>query len=189
MSKRYQAFHDAQYGSLTLIQDTPFRLFDLPPELWSRICRLAVGVRDIEIRCSGRDNEQHPWEHECAITFDTLKALCIQPSITRVCKFVRAETLSTFDERSLSLSYEDCTLLPLFCFLRQVPNTLRHLVLSITVETQAREGQRPTGDMKSHGRMGFEVTNGVAGDRQGYQRSRVVSTRERSGAENLSGGR
>ncbi|GAB1731420.1 hypothetical protein NU195Hw_g1130t1 [Hortaea werneckii] len=61
----------------------PFRLLDLPPELWTRICTLAIlDPADITIKQAA-----YP------------KLVCLQtlqPSITRTCRALRSECLPLF---------------------------------------------------------------------------------------------
>ncbi|KAK5721641.1 hypothetical protein LTR15_006230 [Elasticomyces elasticus] len=61
----------------------PFRLFALPPELWSHICRLAVPQGQIiEIEGSMSDCEA--------------LSKVQQPPITRTCETIREETIDVF---------------------------------------------------------------------------------------------
>ena len=58
------------------------RLFDLPPELWIRICRFAVVKGKITIRNSD-DNKE-------------VARAVAQPALTRTCKVLREEALKLF---------------------------------------------------------------------------------------------
>ncbi|KAK4891950.1 hypothetical protein LTR27_009475 [Elasticomyces elasticus] len=62
---------------------TPFRLLSLPPELWSRICRLAV------------TRENQIWFSE-AMSCRYMERIVKQPAITLVCKTIREETIDLF---------------------------------------------------------------------------------------------
>lgn len=70
-------------ASLTCWKDKPFRLLDLPPELWSRICRLAVldGAPSRILHLRGY------------VRRDDLKRQLQAPAITTVCHAIRTETL------------------------------------------------------------------------------------------------
>ncbi|KAK3713503.1 hypothetical protein LTR37_008461 [Vermiconidia calcicola] len=72
-------------------QTKTFPLLDLPPELWSRIVRLAVKREDrmLEPRDLLRLSEQVQ-----------------QPAVTRVCKLLRRETLAHFYSRN-SFTFKD----------------------------------------------------------------------------------
>ncbi|KAK3641767.1 hypothetical protein LTR56_011094 [Elasticomyces elasticus] len=63
--------------------NTPFRLLSLPPELWSRICRLAV---------TRQDRMEFSEAMSCGVVENIVK----QPAITRVCKTIREETIDLF---------------------------------------------------------------------------------------------
>ncbi|KAK3644655.1 hypothetical protein LTR56_009593 [Elasticomyces elasticus] len=63
--------------------DTSFRLLSLPPELWSRICRLAV-------------TRQDPILFTEAMSPREVETLVKQPAITLVCKTIREETIDLF---------------------------------------------------------------------------------------------
>lgn len=61
----------------------PFRLFDLPPELWLRVCEFAV-IRPSTIRVG----KEPSLVDQVAITR--------QPAITRTCRLLRHESLPLF---------------------------------------------------------------------------------------------
>lgn len=62
---------------------SPFRLLDLPPELWTRVCEFAVTKHD-KIRVG---KEPKPADQE---------AVTRQPAITRTCRVLRIEALPMF---------------------------------------------------------------------------------------------
>ncbi|KAF2773401.1 hypothetical protein EJ03DRAFT_131248 [Teratosphaeria nubilosa] len=64
-------------------QEQPFRLLDLPPELWSNICKLAVLSEDTIVFELAKPRSQN----QIAVG---------QPSITQVCRLLRAEALPLF---------------------------------------------------------------------------------------------
>jgi len=80
---------DTALGAVTNINqvEKPFRLLDLPPELWSRVCEFAV-VSDepIEIRL----------RHDHRFSGPGLQ----WPNITRVCKVLRREALRLYYQRN-----------------------------------------------------------------------------------------
>ena len=61
----------------------PFRLLDLPPELWSRICRLAAAYEDPRVLDGN------------LMRFDFARRVA-QPAITKVCGAIRDESLPAF---------------------------------------------------------------------------------------------
>ncbi|TKA71460.1 hypothetical protein B0A55_07793 [Friedmanniomyces simplex] len=61
--------------------DQTFPLFELPPELWVRICRFAV-MRDAPTMLEPRT--------------DDFRSKVCQPAITRICRDIRKETLGCF---------------------------------------------------------------------------------------------
>ncbi|KAI6798132.1 hypothetical protein KC363_g717 [Hortaea werneckii] len=65
------------------VMNKPFRLLDLPPELWARICTLAIlDPADITI--------QHAY-HPNLVCSQTL-----QPPLTRTCRVLRGECVPLF---------------------------------------------------------------------------------------------
>lgn len=61
----------------------PFRLFDLPPELWLRICEFAVtSTKPIQVGREPRTKDQ--------------VAIVRQPAITRACRLLRSEALPLY---------------------------------------------------------------------------------------------
>ncbi|KAK3661617.1 hypothetical protein LTR56_000105 [Elasticomyces elasticus] len=70
-------------GDVDLNAENPFRLLDLPDELWSRICRLAIAQAEPIFL------PESFWPEEYK------EAVC-PPPITRVCKIVREEVLDEF---------------------------------------------------------------------------------------------
>lgn len=62
---------------------SPFRLFDLPPELWLRVCEFAV-LKPSPIRVGREPN----LKDQVAVTQ--------QPAITRTCRLLRHEALPVF---------------------------------------------------------------------------------------------
>lgn len=71
----------------------PFRLLDLPPELWARIVKLAVTSNDF-IKMEGT------WVNR----FEVQTAVK-QPAITRTCKALRAEALPAFYKHNTVVIY------------------------------------------------------------------------------------
>lgn len=78
---------------LTVLQAKPFRLLDLPPELWSRICSEVI-------------MSESPTELDDSLKRYQFEEKVAQPAITRVCKIVREEALPMF--YSSSFVYVDC---------------------------------------------------------------------------------
>lgn len=76
-------FEDAFISDYAILLRSPFRLFDLPPELWLRICAMAViQAKPLQI---GKE----------AYLRDSM-AIVKQPAITRTCRLIRDETLPIF---------------------------------------------------------------------------------------------
>lgn len=70
-----------------LIKDVPtFRLIDLPPELWSRICRLAAKSEDLARVNLTTKTRYHMY-------MKAIQSPVAPKSITLVCKAIREETL------------------------------------------------------------------------------------------------
>ncbi|KAK4892509.1 hypothetical protein LTR27_008973 [Elasticomyces elasticus] len=65
-------------------EETYFPLLDLPAEMWSYICRLAV-AQPSPIMLDGN-----------SMSRDLFRSLVVQPAITQVCKSIREETIGTF---------------------------------------------------------------------------------------------
>ncbi|KAK5686342.1 hypothetical protein LTS10_002459 [Elasticomyces elasticus] len=63
--------------------DSTFSLLSLPPELWSRICRLAV-------------SRDQPTKTDGCMSEPTAANLVQQPAITQTCKAIREETIDVF---------------------------------------------------------------------------------------------
>ncbi|KAK5695745.1 hypothetical protein LTR17_024429 [Elasticomyces elasticus] len=63
--------------------ETRFRLLSLPPELWSRTCRLAV-------------TRQDPMQFSEDMSCREVKNIVKQPAITLVCKIIREEIIDDF---------------------------------------------------------------------------------------------
>lgn len=61
----------------------PFRLFDLPPELWIKVCEFAV-------------TRSAPLDITRAKQIEHQKEIVRQPPITRVCRLLRQEALPLF---------------------------------------------------------------------------------------------
>ena len=74
-------------------QTQPFRLLDLPPELWVRIGKLAVPAETIVLPDSVSQ------KHIC----NRVK----QPAITRVCKTLRHELLALYYQQNVFVMIED----------------------------------------------------------------------------------
>ncbi|KAK4891949.1 hypothetical protein LTR27_009474 [Elasticomyces elasticus] len=72
--------------------ESTFRLLSLPPELWSRICRLAVTC-------------DQPTVIEAHMSSTKAQDTVQQPPITRTCKVIREETIDVFYANSFV--YED----------------------------------------------------------------------------------
>ncbi|KAK5740212.1 hypothetical protein LTR17_004713 [Elasticomyces elasticus] len=70
-------------SEMVVTTETPFHLLSLPPELWSRICRLAV-------------TRQNPILFSEAMSPQEVETLVKQPAITLVCKTIREETIDLF---------------------------------------------------------------------------------------------
>ena len=75
---------------LTVVQGGRFRLLDLPVEMWTHICQLAIS-RPEPIKVF---NKLCPRLNAAAVA---------QPPITRTCKLIRAETLPLFYEKHIFL--------------------------------------------------------------------------------------
>ncbi|KAK3622328.1 hypothetical protein LTR56_018162 [Elasticomyces elasticus] len=73
-------------GSKSSGESTPFRLLELPPELWSRIVRSSITANQTLI----------PWHWLREEVMMRMK----QPAIARTSRIVREETLSTFYTKS-----------------------------------------------------------------------------------------
>ncbi|KAK1075849.1 hypothetical protein LTR12_001389 [Friedmanniomyces endolithicus] len=100
-----------------------FPLFDLPPEVWIRICRFAV------IRPA-------PTVLTAKIKARAFRAKVRQPAITRTCTTVRRETLSHFyaapfvyDDRSQNEAYE------LMSWLKALRMKTRWELLDLVIES------------------------------------------------------
>lgn len=76
-------FEDVFHSDHDLLLRSPFRLFDLPPELWLRICELAV-IKATPIQC-GRESRLRD-----------SAAIVRQPAIIRTCRLLRREGLPIF---------------------------------------------------------------------------------------------
>ncbi|KXS94277.1 hypothetical protein AC579_7283 [Pseudocercospora musae] len=91
-------------------QDKPFRLLDLPPELWVNIGQLAVdeaahSTRDYDEKAlSEIDFSTWPWTENTA---EQNKRLA-QPAITKVCRVLRQELLPYHYEANVSLAIFGC---------------------------------------------------------------------------------
>ncbi|KAK5677500.1 hypothetical protein LTS10_010072 [Elasticomyces elasticus] len=72
--------------------DEVFRLFDLPPELWVRIARIALDDKP-KIRAWSR--------------WDTYEQTLTQPAITRTCHALRVEILPLFYESHIRFRFYD----------------------------------------------------------------------------------
>ncbi|KAK5686343.1 hypothetical protein LTS10_002460 [Elasticomyces elasticus] len=102
--------------------DTPFRLLSLPPELWSRICRLAVTCQEPIVFSEA--TPRHQVKH-------TLK----QPAITLVCKTIREETIDHFYANSfvfrdtMEAEHKLWTWLHALCIEGRVKYSLPNLVI------------------------------------------------------------
>ena len=84
---------------LPLVQDVkPLGLLDLPPEIWSHICKLAVLYEEPIMIMAVKG----PYRRSLGGRFCSLTELCqqrkmlTQPGIPRVCRAVREECLSTY---------------------------------------------------------------------------------------------
>lgn len=73
----------------------PFRLFHLPPELWLRICELAVIKKDPIDMTAARD------------LHNQVKILA-QPALTRTCRLLRREALPVFYQYNTFVAYHIC---------------------------------------------------------------------------------
>ncbi|KAK3112178.1 hypothetical protein LTR53_011819 [Teratosphaeriaceae sp. CCFEE 6253] len=73
----------------------PFRLLDLPPELWSHICALALSTAYPSTLYLHEDMHAR-----------TLQALTRQPALLRTCRAVRAESLPLLYARAVFLLIE-----------------------------------------------------------------------------------
>ncbi|KAK5691508.1 hypothetical protein LTR97_011501 [Elasticomyces elasticus] len=71
--------------------DQVFRLFDLPPELWVRVARLALDDKP-KIRAWPR--------------WDTHEQILAQPAITRTCHALRVEILPLFYESHIRFRFD-----------------------------------------------------------------------------------
>ena len=76
-------FEDCFVSEMDILRRTPFRLFDLPPELWIRICELAV-VKSRPILIGHQTN------------LKDMARVARQPNITRTCRALRYEALPLF---------------------------------------------------------------------------------------------
>lgn len=76
-------FEDVFVSQYELELRSPFRLFDLPPELWTRICSFAV-TRDQPMKI-GKEK-----------MLKDSAAIVRQPAITRTCRLLRTEALPLF---------------------------------------------------------------------------------------------
>ncbi|KAK5699702.1 hypothetical protein LTR97_005833 [Elasticomyces elasticus] len=81
-------------SDMVVTTETPFHLLSLPPELWSRICRLGV-------------TRQNSIEFSEAMSPREVETLVKQPAITLVCKTIREETIDLFYANSFV--FEDTT--------------------------------------------------------------------------------
>lgn len=76
-------FEDVFYTPHQIQLRTPFRLLDLPPELWLRICEFAV-TKPTAIRVGKEPNPEDQM------------AVIRQPAITRTSRLLRVEALPMF---------------------------------------------------------------------------------------------
>ncbi|KAM3418922.1 hypothetical protein BST61_g4880 [Cercospora zeina] len=76
-------FEDCLTSNHEILLRSPFRLLDLPPELWIRVCELAV-IRPKSI-VLGRESD-----------FADMAKIVRQPNITRACRLLRSEALPVF---------------------------------------------------------------------------------------------
>lgn len=93
-------------------------LLDLPAELWSRICKLAViynqpivvlASKPAPYILSGSEDEYDP-NYEVTVSpseHSIQRSMLLQPPITRVCRAIRAECLSTYYSSNIFYGY-DC---------------------------------------------------------------------------------
>ncbi|KAK4922178.1 hypothetical protein LTR49_010399 [Elasticomyces elasticus] len=105
-------------------EESPFRLLDLPPELWLRICGPLV-------RASKPLNVCH----------QRARPILVRPPITRVCRVLREELLRTWYRNSFV--YYDTNLSPsrLTGFLRRVPVECRGRRLKVYVKSRRGDTQ------------------------------------------------
>ncbi|KAK3661630.1 hypothetical protein LTR56_000118 [Elasticomyces elasticus] len=75
--------------------DEVFRLFDLPPELWVRIARLALDDKP-KIRAWPKNPQMGTYEQ-----------ILTQPAITRTCHALRVEILPLFYESHIRFRFYD----------------------------------------------------------------------------------
>lgn len=76
-------FEDCFVSDIDILRRTPFRLLDLPPELWVRICEFAV-LKSCPIVIGHQTDMKD------------MARVALQPSITRTCRVLRHEALPLF---------------------------------------------------------------------------------------------
>ncbi|KAK5677487.1 hypothetical protein LTS10_010059 [Elasticomyces elasticus] len=109
----------------TATDDELFPLFDLPPEIWIRIVRLAVTK-------SRPINLIEPLGPQTAEEFQHAAA---QPAITRVCWSVRTESLRTFYANAFVYTDECTDAKQLYSWLEKIMVERRHELPALIIES------------------------------------------------------
>ena len=108
-----------------------FRLLDLPPELWSRICKLVV-IRDCTFFLKNPGSVH--------VTCESTQ----QPPITRTCWSLRNEALPTFYRRNVFVIVDrDSELLGLHKWLRGLGSDKRRLLTQLYVASEQHDDGPP----------------------------------------------
>ncbi|KAK5738347.1 hypothetical protein LTR17_006066 [Elasticomyces elasticus] len=109
----------------TAIDEGPFPLFDLPPEIWIRIVRLAV-TKSRPIKLIEPLGPQTAEEFQHAVA---------QPAITRVCWSVRTESLRTFYANAFVYTDECTDAKQLYPWLEKTIVERRHELPGLIIES------------------------------------------------------
>ncbi|KAF7188661.1 hypothetical protein HII31_09913 [Pseudocercospora fuligena] len=93
-------------------QEKPFRLLDLPPELWIKIGQMAVDDATEPNKCLAREKESAEdvsgaWPLDSETTVGESQRV-LQPAITKTCRILRRELLPYHYENNVTLVLIEC---------------------------------------------------------------------------------